>query len=197
LREDLLDRFQTQAIHLPPLRERAWDIPALARHWIAHHERRTRKKTLGLTPDALRALVSYTWPGNVRELARACALLITHADPGAPLDRSLVAHCCPQVVGGTPNPKAGPLIWDDASMRQAMRAFQRELILSRLERHQWRIGAARQSLRLSKTTFHRYAVALKIPSRPPGEPGAARAREAPAVATGGEDGPEAQPPLRK
>jgi len=55
-------------------------------------------------------------------------------------------------------------------MRDAVRAFQRELILSRLERHNWNVRAARESLRLPKTTFHRYAVELGLRNResPPG-----------------------------
>ena len=47
-------------------------------------------------------------------------------------------------------------------MREAVRAFQRELILSRLERHNGNVRAARESLGLPKTTFHRYAMALGI-----------------------------------
>jgi transcriptional regulator with GAF, ATPase, and Fis domain len=168
LRADLFDRFKTQAIRLQPLRERSWDVPALAQHWIAHHERRTRKKTLGLDQEALRALVSYAWPGNVRELARVCSLLITHAKAGARLDRALLARACPEIVNGSPNPNAGPVLWDDARMRTATRAFQRELILSRLERHDWNTRAARLSLGLSKTTFHRYAAALDIKLPGPG-----------------------------
>jgi hypothetical protein len=54
-------------------------------------------------------------------------------------------------------------------MREAVRAYQRELILSRLERHNWIIRAARESLRLPKTTFRRYAVALGITADPAGK----------------------------
>ena len=162
LRGDLYDRFKTQAIRLQPLRERSWDIPALAQHWIAHHERRTRKKTLGLDQEALRALVSYSWPGNVRELARICSLLITHAKAGARLDRDFLSHTCPEILTGAQNPKASPVLWEDVPMRSATRAFQRELILSRLERHDGNVRAARESLGLTKTTFHRYATALGI-----------------------------------
>src|SRR5262249_1445575 len=57
IRPDFLDRFKTQALRLESLRERPWDIPALARHFLSHHERRTRKKTLGFTQPALRLLV--------------------------------------------------------------------------------------------------------------------------------------------
>jgi DNA-binding NtrC family response regulator len=162
IRGDLYDRFRTQAIRLQPLRERPWDIPALVQHWIAYHERRTRKKTLGLTQEALRAMVSYSWPGNVRELARVCSLLITHAKPGARLEPTLLAHCYPDISSSNPNPKAGPVLWEDVPMRKAIRAFERELILSRLERHNWNVRSARESLGLPKTTFHRYAVVLGI-----------------------------------
>jgi DNA-binding NtrC family response regulator len=162
IRGDLYDRFKTQAIRLQPLRERPWDIPALAQHWIAHHERRTRKKTLGLTQEALRAMVSYSWPGNVRELARVCSLMISHAKPGSRLEPELFNHCYPEILSANPNPKAGPVLWEDVPMRKAIRAFERELILSRLERHNWNVRSARESLGLPKTTFHRYAVVLGI-----------------------------------
>jgi len=162
LKADLYDRFRTQALRLQPLRERPWDMPALVRHFVAHHERRTRKKTLGVAPDAVRALVAYAWPGNVRELDRVCSLLITHAEPNAVLDRALLVRCYPDVVGAAPNPKVGTVLWEDSPMRDAVRAFERELILSRLERHNWNVRAARESLRLPKTTFHRYAVELGL-----------------------------------
>ena len=47
-------------------------------------------------------------------------------------------------------------------MRDAVRVFERELILSRLEQHNWNVRAARESLGLPKTTFHRYAVTLGV-----------------------------------
>ncbi|HSB61894.1 MAG TPA: sigma 54-interacting transcriptional regulator [Vicinamibacteria bacterium] len=162
LRTDLYDRFRTQVLRLQPLRDRPWDVPALVHHFVAHHERRTRKKTLGVAPDSMRALVAYAWPGNVRELDRVCSLLITHTEPNARLDRRLLVRCYPDVLGAAPNPKAGAVLWEDVPMREAVRAFERELILSRLERHNWDVRAARESLRLPKTTFHRYAVELGL-----------------------------------
>jgi DNA-binding NtrC family response regulator len=162
LKADFLDRFRTQAIQLQPLRERPWDIPDLARHFLAHHERRTRKRTLGLMPDALRAMLSYAWPGNVRELARVCSLLVTHARAGAPVDRDLLAASYPALLKAARNPKAAPILGEDVAIREAVRAFERELILGRLERHQGDVRAARLSLGLPKTTFHRYLAKLGI-----------------------------------
>jgi DNA-binding NtrC family response regulator len=162
IKADFLDRFRTQVVRLQPLRERPWDVPSLAHHFLSHHERRTRKKTQGFSQEALRLLVSYAWPGNVRELARVCSLLVTHARPGAVLDERLLGGCYADIVKSTPNPKAGPLLWEDIAMRDAVRAFKRELILSRLERHNWDVRAARESMRLPKTTFRRYARRLGI-----------------------------------
>ena len=70
LREDLLYRLNIFPIELPPLRDRASDIPLLANHFLAAisgQEGTVRR----FTPAALAALVEYPWPGNVRELRNA------------------------------------------------------------------------------------------------------------------------------
>ncbi len=162
LRADFYDRFRTLAIRLLPLRERPWDIPLLLEHFRRHHESKHRKRTLGFSQEALRALISYDWPGNVREVSRACSLFVIHARPGAQIDRGLIEGCYPEALHAAPNPKAGPLLWEGATMHDAMRTFQRELILARLERHGGSVKAARESLGLSKATFHRYLKALGI-----------------------------------
>ena len=67
LREDLLYRLNVFPIDLPPLRERAEDVPLLAQHFLsAICEREGTTKTF--TPAALERLQAYRWPGNVREL---------------------------------------------------------------------------------------------------------------------------------
>lgn len=162
VRADFHDRFRTLAIHLLPLRERPFDIPVLLEHFRRHHERKHKKRTLGFTPEALRALVSFSWPGNVRELARACALFVIHARPGAPLDVALIERCLPEVLRESPNPKAASLLWAGVPLRNAVRQFERELILARLERHGGSAKAARESLGLSKATFYRTVRALGI-----------------------------------
>jgi transcriptional regulator with PAS, ATPase and Fis domain len=63
-RADLFYRINVVEIRLPPLRERAPDIPELVRHLLS----RSGRDPDGITPKAIRNLVSYEWPGNVREL---------------------------------------------------------------------------------------------------------------------------------
>jgi DNA-binding NtrC family response regulator len=70
-REDLLYRLRVIHLHVPPLRERAEDVHALLRHFLAVAERDLR-----FTDDALGALLRYRWPGNVRELRNVVEQLV-------------------------------------------------------------------------------------------------------------------------
>jgi DNA-binding NtrC family response regulator len=67
-REDLLFRLNTVEIHIPPLRERREDIPALAVHFLRRYASRYRREIGGLDSTALQVMTQYPWPGNVREL---------------------------------------------------------------------------------------------------------------------------------
>ena len=67
LREDLLYRLNVFPIHLPPLRDRAEDIPLLAEHFLDDISRR-EGQVKRYAPEALAKLSTYRWPGNVREL---------------------------------------------------------------------------------------------------------------------------------
>lgn len=67
-RQDLFYRLHIVPIRMPPLRERAGDIPALVEHFLRKLSRRTGKEIGRVHPEALAALQSYRWPGNVREL---------------------------------------------------------------------------------------------------------------------------------
>jgi len=162
LRADFYDRFRALTIRLLPLRERPWDIPLLLDHFRRHQEDKHRKRTLGFTHEALRALVSYSWPGNVREVARACSLFVIHTRSGAQIDPVLIESCYPEALHAAPNPKAASLLWEGASMHDAVRTFQRELILARLDRHGGNVKAVRESLGITKTTFHRYMKRLGV-----------------------------------
>lgn len=70
-REDLYFRLNIVPVTIPPLRERAQDIPALARHLLARIALQPGLRQLGITDDALALLMDYDWPGNVRQLQNA------------------------------------------------------------------------------------------------------------------------------
>ncbi len=67
-REDLYYRLKVVDLHLPPLRDRIVDIPALVGTFIRQINQSTGNAISGITPRALSALKPYRWPGNIREL---------------------------------------------------------------------------------------------------------------------------------
>jgi DNA-binding NtrC family response regulator len=67
-RQDLYFRLNVVPIHVPALRDRLEDVPALAEDFIRRFGRKHGVQVRGFTDEALRALTSRTWPGNVREL---------------------------------------------------------------------------------------------------------------------------------
>ncbi|MGD0525131.1 MAG: sigma-54 dependent transcriptional regulator [Polyangiaceae bacterium] len=71
-REDLHFRLDVLSVHVPPLRDRREDIPALAAHFLAQARKRAPQSPVcSIGRDALQVLASRAWPGNVRELASA------------------------------------------------------------------------------------------------------------------------------
>jgi transcriptional regulator with PAS, ATPase and Fis domain len=80
--EDLFYRLNVIPIHIPPLRERREDIPALLDHFVRKHAQRTGKRIDRIEDGVLKTLQQYDWPGNVRELEntieRAVVLSTTH-----------------------------------------------------------------------------------------------------------------------
>ncbi len=81
-REDLFFRLSVFPITVPPLRDRAGDIPVLARYFVDRFCRDMKKKSLALSPAAMEQLVSYRWPGNVRELQNCIerSVILTEGD---------------------------------------------------------------------------------------------------------------------
>ena len=67
-RSDLFYRINVLNIHLPPLRHRTEDIPALVRHFLAHYNDVLGLQITGFAPEAMKAMLAYPWAGNVREL---------------------------------------------------------------------------------------------------------------------------------
>jgi two-component system, NtrC family, response regulator HydG len=68
LREDLYYRLNVVPIALPPLRERAEDVPLLVQHFISEFNRKHNLQIEGPTDSATALMKAYSWPGNVREL---------------------------------------------------------------------------------------------------------------------------------
>jgi formate hydrogenlyase transcriptional activator len=78
-RSDLYYRLNVFPIRLPPLRERAEDIPLLVRHFVQQFSERNNRKIDTILSETMEALTRYHWPGNIRELQNVIerAVIIT------------------------------------------------------------------------------------------------------------------------
>jgi len=79
-REDLYYRLNVVNLRLPPLKERAEDVPLLAKHLVAQAAARHKPFVKGFSPEALNLLATSAWPGNVRQLVNVveqCVALTT------------------------------------------------------------------------------------------------------------------------
>src|SRR5207253_3091572 len=90
-RDDLYYRLNVVPIHLPPLRERREDIPALARFFAVRYSEENRRETPELPTDFFKALQDYDWPGNVRELENYIERAVVLADGQPSLTPEMLA----------------------------------------------------------------------------------------------------------
>src|SRR5919205_1036115 len=141
-RQDLFFRLNTVEIHLPPLRERPEDIPALAVHFLARHAQRYRKPLRGFETAALDSLRAYSWPGNVRELDHVVqrAVLLARADEVKPADLGL------QPAGG-----GGERRLEEMSLEEV----ERLLIQKAIRRFGGNVSQAAEALGLSRSALYR------------------------------------------
>jgi two-component system nitrogen regulation response regulator GlnG len=120
-REDLFYRLNVVPIRLPPLRERAEDIPALARHFLAaNRQKGLPAKTLD--QGAVERLKAYRWPGNVRELEnlmRRLAALYPQETIGEDVISAELAETAP----GEPAPQAGEPETLSQAVERHLRAY--------------------------------------------------------------------------
>jgi DNA-binding NtrC family response regulator len=140
-REDLLFRLNTVEIHLPALRERREDIPALAAHFLARYAARYRRPVQGFDSAALQALLQYSWTGNVRELDHTIerAVLMCRTDEIQPADLSLSSQ----------RPPSQGL--EDLSLE----AVEAMLVRKALQRYQGNVSQAAEALGLSRGALYR------------------------------------------
>lgn len=140
-REDLLFRLNTIEIHLPPLRERRDDIPALATHFLRRHAARYRKGLTSFDSGAIQLLLAHPWPGNIRELDHAVerAVLLAQGEQVRAADLGLRA-------ASTAAPRMEDLPLEDV---------EKLLIQKALSRYDGNVSRAATALGLSRSALYR------------------------------------------
>jgi len=154
-REDLFFRLNTFEIILPPLRERRYDVPELARHMLSRYAARRGLTETSISPEAVEVLTAHDWPGNIRELANAVerALILAGNGPIRPehLPTQLPARNRPQP--GSSQPIGGPhFAIPDGN--PTLRDIEMSYIQVVLEKHNGNKPAASKELGISLKTLY-------------------------------------------
>jgi DNA-binding NtrC family response regulator len=153
-REDLFYRLNVVPIHMPPLRARREDIPALAAHFarkICAAERIPLKR---LTGEALDYLCAYAWPGNVRQLENAVEMAIALSGERLPLGPA--DFPLPDMRGRAPAPGGLPVVAvPDGGLdyERTLALIERSILEQALQKTGGNKKAAAQMLRLKRTTL--------------------------------------------
>ena len=140
-RSDLYFRLNTVEIHVPPLRDRREDIPALAAHFLFRYATRYRRVIEGFDAAALQMMLHYRWPGNVRELDHTMERAVLMARSS----RIEVADLGLQTL------RASTQNLDDLSLEQV----EAILIRKALARAQGNVSHAAEALGLSRGALYR------------------------------------------
>lgn len=138
-REDLYYRIKVVELHMPALRDRKEDIPALATHFLNKVSKEYGKKLEGFHNEALQKLQSYDFPGNVRELEHLIEQAVIFEEASTIQPQSIVLRQKPTPASGNPIQVQGAL--DDR-----LEAFEREQIQNALLEHDGVKSKAAKSL---------------------------------------------------
>src|SRR3954447_6829065 len=145
-REDLYYRINVIPIKMPPLRERADDIPDLAECFLRRYNARFRKQIQGISDPTMALFKKYWWPGNIRELENLIERLVAVSDKTfiAEEDLPLEFHFAQL----EPQGQRADSLFEDASY-----TFERNFILRALERCGWNVTGTAEYLGIPLSTL--------------------------------------------
>jgi two-component system response regulator HydG len=153
-REDLYYRLNVINLSVPPLRERAEDIPVLAEHFLKMFAIKNNKPLKGFTPQAMDRLIKHPWPGNVREMMNTVesAVVLSSStfltDGDIPIFRD-ESYNAPQEIGA-----ANAISLDE---------MERLTILKTLESVQGNKSKAARKLGITRATLHKKLKKYSVP----------------------------------
>jgi len=146
-RADLFYRLNVIAVHLPPLRQRAEDIPLLAESFLARSAQLRGEQPKEMADETLDAMMAYAWPGNVRELENALerAAILSNGD-------TIRADALPERVTAR---RAEPLVSERAPVTPTLEAIERAYIQWVLQNEGGNKSRAADMLGIDPSTLYR------------------------------------------
>ncbi|HEY0193920.1 MAG TPA: sigma 54-interacting transcriptional regulator, partial [Kofleriaceae bacterium] len=157
-REDLFYRVNVLKITVPPLRDRAADIPRLAQFFVGKHWRTARGEAATEAPKlsqgALARLVAYHWPGNIRELENEIERMLVLAGDARELTATMVS---PRVATGSATANGTA-----RALRDVIANAEADAIVAALGRHTGDRDSAASDLGISRTYLDARSAALGL-----------------------------------
>lgn len=168
-RADLFHRLSVYPVPIPPLREREQDIQLITGHFLELNRARLGVRSLRLSADAEAALLAYSWPGNTRELEHAISRAAIKALSAGANPEDIITLESRALDLQLPNQQ--PTKQDDYSlfeavhglaMKDAVKEFQKVLILKELQQQEGSWSATAKALTLDPSNLHKLAVKIGI-----------------------------------
>jgi DNA-binding NtrC family response regulator len=160
LRQDLLDALGGTRIVLAPLRDRASDIPALSRHFLARIGEQPGLRPLGVTDAALKLLAAFDWPGNVRQLQAVLFRAAVFCDGDAlteddfPQLSEIVGDFAPQASNGGQDGVGVELYTADGNLRP-LEDIEADVIRLAIGHYRGRMTEVARRLGIGRSTLYR------------------------------------------
>ena len=150
-RQDLYYRLNVISITQPPLRERIGDIPLLIEHHLRILNEQNGKSVARFEDKALQLMQSYSWPGNVRELVNVIERAVVLSKGETIHAYELPENMHDEAAGGG---FSGNLV-DSGSLKTAMAAPERQIIIEALEANGWNRQETAKMLGINRTTLYK------------------------------------------
>lgn len=150
-REDLFYRLNVVPLRLPPLRERAEDIPILARHFLDVYNEKFRRDLKGISPEGMALLQGYSWPGNIRELENVIqrGIILAYNET---LGSKELLDVYPSLSDRSSETPTGPTLQD--KVESVVGVTEKRLILEALKEENWKRQETADRLGISRKSLH-------------------------------------------
>jgi DNA-binding NtrC family response regulator len=155
-REELFYRLNIVPIHLPPLRKRKEDIPALAMHFLKKTSEESGCDVTAISPQTLRLLVDYDWPGNVRQLENVIHRAVV-LSPGP----TIVSDLLPPEIRDQVPPSTAHVPKTSEELKEIKKELreksvedvERQFVIEALRRNEWNVRRAAIEVGMQRPNF--------------------------------------------
>jgi two-component system nitrogen regulation response regulator NtrX len=160
-REDLYFRLSVIPIHVPALRDRLDDIPALVQYFAVQFARDNNRRAPRFAPGALEALKQARWRGNIRELRNVVERLLIMSDREVIEPEDVRAVIRPEVrPAASPAAPAAPPIGDGArpapaTLREFKEVSERAFLVDKLREHAWNISKTAEIIDTPRSNLYK------------------------------------------